>query len=570
MGRGLLRRIPPARLYLGATVLLGLLVAVVTVAQLASLSKIVDLVFLKAGSRNQAVTLLLMVAGTAVLRAGLLWVRETTAQQGAVRVKNDLRRRLFAHVLRLGPAFARSARSGELTTTLTEGVERLDPYFARYLPQVLLSAVVPLLVAAYILPRDIASAVLLVVTAPVIPVMMVLVGSYAEEHTRRQWLALSRMGAHFLDALQGLPTLKAFGRVAVEEEKVERVSRERTLKVLRYAFLSGLVLEFMTAAAIALVAVVLGVRLINGAISFQDAFLVLLLTPEFYRPLRELGVHRHAGMEGKASAERIFEILDTPVPPDGTLQENLSGGLELSFSDVRFTYPGRDIPALDGLSLTLPVGSRTALVGRSGSGKSTLVGLILRFLNPDAGVISANGVPIGDLPARAWREHVALVPQRPHLFYGSVLENIRLAKENATRSEIERAAELAGAAEFIRRMPHGYDTQIGERGQRLSGGEAQRLAIARAFLKDAALLIMDEPTSSLDPESERLVRDALERLARGRTSLIVAHRLNTVRTADRIVVLHEGQLAETGTHVELLERKGHYSLLAGAYEDVPA
>ena len=573
MGGGLLRRIPPVRLYLGATVLIGLLVAVVTVAQMAFLSKIVDRVFLKAGGGEQAVTLLLMLAGTAVLRAGLLWVRETTAQQGAVRVKNDLRGRLFAHVLRLGPPYANSERPGELTTTLTEGVERLDPYFARYLPQVLLSAVVPLLVVAYILPRDAASAVLLVVTAPVIPVMMILVGSYAEEHTRRQWLALSRMGAHFLDALQGLPTLKAFGRVAVEEEKVERVSgefRERTLKVLRYAFLSGLVLEFMTAAAIALVAVVLGVRLMNGAISFQDAFLVLLLTPEFYRPLRELGVHRHAGMEGKASAERIFEILDTPVPPDGTVQKNLSGELELSFSGVRFTYPGRDLPALDGLSLTLPAGSCTALVGRSGSGKSTLVGLLLRFLHPDVGVISANGVPIGDLPAVAWRKHVALVPQRPHLFYGNVLENIRLAKPDATRSEVERAAELAGAAEFIRRMPHGYDTQIGERGQRLSGGEAQRLAIARAFLKDAALLIMDEPTSSLDPESERLVRDALDRLTRDRTSLIVAHRLNTVSTADRIVVLHEGQVAETGTHAGLLERKGHYSLMAEAYEDVSA
>ena len=573
MGGDLLRRIPPVRLYLGATVLIGLLVAVVTVAQMAFLSKIVDLVFLKAGGGEQAVTLLLMLAGTAVLRAGLLWVRETTAQQGAVRVKNDVRERLFAHVLRLGPAYAHSERPGELTTTLTEGVERLDPYFARYLPQVLLSAVVPMVVVAYILPRDTASAVLLVVTAPVIPVMMVLVGSYAEEHTRRQWLALSRMGAHFLDALQGLPTLKAFGRVAAEGEKVERVSgefRERTMKVLRYAFLSGLVLEFMTAAAIALVAVVLGVRLINGAISFQDAFLVLLLTPEFYRPLRDLGIHRHAGMEGKASAERIFEILDTPVPQDGTVQENLSGELELSFSGVRFTYPGRDLPALDGLSLTLPAGSRTALVGRSGSGKSTLVGLLLRFLDPDAGVISANGVPIGDLPAVAWREHVALVPQRPHLFYGNVLENIRLAKPDATRSEVERAAELAGAAEFIRRMPQGYDTQIGERGLRLSGGEAQRLAIARAFLKDAALLIMDEPTSSLDPESERLIRDALDRLTRDRTSLIVAHRLNTVSTADRIVVLHEGQVAETGTHAGLLERKGHYSLLADAYEDVPA
>jgi ATP-binding cassette subfamily C protein CydD len=340
--------------------------------------------------------------------------------------------------------------------------------------------------------------------------------------------------------------------------------------VLRYAFLSGLVLEFMTAAAIALVAVVLGVRLINGAISFQDAFLVLLLTPEFYRPLRELGIHRHAGMEGKAAAERIFEILDTPVPPDGSLQENLCGELELSFSGVRFTYPGRDLPALEGLTLTLPAGSSTAVVGRSGSGKSTLVGLLLRFLHPDAGVISANGVPIGNLPAGAWREHVALVPQRPHLFYGSVLENIRLAKPNATRSEVERAAELAGAAEFIRRMPHGYDTQIGERGQRLSGGEAQRLAIARAFLKDAALLVMDEPTSSLDPESERLVRDALDRLARGRTSLIVAHRLNTVRTSDRIAVLEDGRLEEVGTHAGLLERGGRYAQLVGVYEDAPA
>jgi ATP-binding cassette subfamily C protein CydD len=252
------------------------------------------------------------------------------------------------------------------------------------------------------------------------------------------------------------------------------------------------------------------------------------------------------------------------------LQESPSGELEVSFSDIRFTYPGRDLPALDGLTLTLPAGSRTAVVGRSGSGKSTLVGLLLRFLNPDAGVISANGVPIGDLPAGAWREHVALVPQRPHLFYGSVLENIRLAKPKATRSEVERAAELAGAAEFIRRMTHGYDTQIGERGQRLSGGEAQRLAIVRAFLKDAPLLVMDEPTSSLDPESERLISDALDRLAQGRTSLIVAHRLNTVSTADMIVVLHEGRIAETGSHAGLLDRKGHYSLLVGAYEDVPA
>jgi ATP-binding cassette subfamily C protein CydD len=515
----------------------------------------------------------LLLLGAAVLRAGLLWVRETTAQRGAVRVKNELRERLFAHVLRLGPAYARSERSGELTTTLTEGIERLDPYFARYLPQVLLSVSVPLLVVGYILPRDIASAVLLVVTAPVIPVMMVLVGSYAEEHTRRQWFAPSRMGAHFLDSLQGLPTLRAFGRVAAEEEKVERVSgefRERTLKVLRYAFLSGLVLEFMTAAAIALVAVVLGVRLINGAISFQDAFLVLLLTPEFYRPLRELGIHRHAGMEGKAAAARIFEILDTPVPEDGRSQESPSGELEILFSGVRFTYPGRDLPALDGLTLTLLAGSRTAVVGRSGSGKSTLVGLLLRFLDPDAGVISANGVPVGDLPAGGLAGARGAGAAAPAPLLRQRAREHPAGEAGREPGGGRAGGRAGGAAEFIRRMPHGYDTQIGERGQRLSGGEAQRLAIARAFLKDAPLLVMDEPTSSLDPESERLVRDALDRLAQGRTSLIVAHRLNTVRTADRIVVLHEGRVAETGTHAGLLERKGHYSLLANACEDVPA
>src|ERR671921_1824207 len=361
MGGDLLRRIPPARPYLAATVVVGLLVAIVTVAQMAFLSEIVDRVFLEGGGSEHAFTLLSLLAATAVLRAGLLWVRETTAQRGAIRVKNDLREQLFAHVLHLGPAYARSERSGELTTTLTEGVERLDPYFARYLPQVFLSVSVILLIVGYILPRDIASAVLLVVTAPVIPVKMILVGSYAEEHTRRQWLALSRMGAHFLDALQGLPTLKVFGRVAAEEEKVERVSgefRERTLKVLRYAFLSGLVLEFMTAAAIALVAVVLGVRLINGAISFQDAFLVLLLTPEFFRPLRALGVHRHAGMEGKAAAERIFEILDTPAPlsPGSGVATHPTGRLSIEFDDLSYSYPESKEQALSSIDLTLPAG----------------------------------------------------------------------------------------------------------------------------------------------------------------------------------------------------------------------
>ena len=575
MNKELFERITPARVYLGATVAVGLLVAVATMAQMVFLSRIVDRVFVGGEDLAAVTTQILALSGALVVRSGLLWVREVAARRGAVQVKAELREQLLSHIFRLGPAYAAGERSGELVTTATEGVERLEPYLARYLPQVALSAFVPLLVAAYILPRDLASAVLLLVTAPVIPIMMVLVGSYAEEHTKRQWLALSRMGAHFLDALQGLTTLKTLGRAAEEKERVARVSgefRRRTLKVLRFAFLSGLVLEFMTAAAIALVAVVLGVRLINGAISFEQAFLVLLLTPEFYKPLRELGASRHAGMEGKAAAERIFEILDAPAPPrgGGRVLDPLSGGLTVELCGVRFAYPGSEQPALCDVSLALPAGTRTALAGRSGSGKSTLVNVLLRFLDTQDGTVAANGVPIRELPVATWREHVALVPQRPYLFYGSVLENIRLARPGASRPEVEEAAELAGAAEFIRRMARGYDAQIGERGLRLSGGEAQRLAIARAFLKDAPLLVLDEPTSSLDPESEGLIGISLERLARGRTVLIVAHRLNTVRSADRIAVLDEGRVAETGTHAELLERNGPYAQLVGAYEDAPA
>jgi ATP-binding cassette, subfamily C, bacterial CydD len=571
----LFERVTPARAYLAASVAVGLLVAVATIAQMVFLSRIVDRVFVGGEDLAAVTTQILALSGAVVVRAGLLWVREVTAQRGAVRIKSGLREQLLSHVFRLGPAYAVGERSGELVTAATEGVERLEPYFARYLPQVALSAFVPLLLAAYILPRDLATAVLLLVTAPVIPVMMVLVGSYAEEHAKRQWLALSRMGAHFLDALQGVTTLKTFGRAAEEEERVARVSdefRKRTLKVLRFAFLSGLVLEFMTAAAIALVAVVLGVRLVNGAISFEQAFLVLLLTPEFYRPLRELGASRHAAMEGKAAAERIFEILDTPAPPrgGGRVLAPLSGGLTVDFSGVWFAYPESEPPALCGVSLSLPAGSRTALVGRSGSGKSTLVDVLLRFLEPQEGSVAANGVPIAGLTVEAWRRHAALVPQRPHLFYGSVLENIWLARPGAERSEVERAAELAGVTGFVRRLPQGYDAQIGERGLRLSSGEAQRLAIARAFLKDAPLLVLDEPTSSLDPESEELVKAALERLAQDRTVLIVAHRLNTVRGADRIAVLEGGRVQELGTHTELLERGGPYERIVGVYEDTPA
>jgi len=573
--RELLRQAPLAQVALVAVVIIGLIGTGATIAQMALLSQIVDWVFLGHRGFAQAHPALALLLGVIVVRASLLWVREAVAQEAALRVKSALRARLFAHLLRLGPAYVQGERTGELAATALEGVERLDAYVGRYLPQIALSAGAPLLIVVYILPLDWASAVLLLVTGPIIPLLMILVGSYAQQHIDRQWTALARMSAHFLDAVQGVTTLTLFGRAGAERARIARVSDEvrvRTMAVLRYAFLSGMVLELMSAVAIALVAVTLGVRLLDGGIGFARAFLVLLLAPEFYRPLRDLGTYHHAGMEGKAAAGRIMEILRTPAPlqtqGSASSPRPPAGMLTMALTGVSYTYPGGARPALAGVTLTLEAGTRTALVGRSGAGKSSLANLLLRFIDPQGGDITANGIPLAALPPETWRALVALVPQRPYLFYGTVRDNIRLVRPDASDADVARAAELAGAAEFIGHLPRGYETPVGERGARLSAGQAQRIAIARAFLKDAPLLILDEPTSSLDPESEAHVQRALERLMRDRTVLVIAHRLATIDHSDQIAVLESGQLVEVGRHAALLRCGGPYARLMGAYHEI--
>jgi thiol reductant ABC exporter CydD subunit len=409
---------------------------------------------------------------------------------------------------------------------------------------------------------------------------MTLIGSRAAERTRRQWRELSRLGAAFLDTVSGLTTLKSFGRaeaaVGVLEAAGERL-RVATMGVLRMAFLSALVLELLASLSTALVAVEIGLRLLYGRMDFASGLFVLILTPEFYRPLRALGASYHAGAAGRESGARVLEVLEGETLEAETLEsrspEAEKGGSaagpgppRIVFEDVRVSY-GDLLPlALDGLTLTLDPGETLALVGPAGAGKSTTANLLLRFLEPRSGQIRVDGQSLALEGAEEWRRRVAWVPQRPWLFDGTVLDNLRLGRPEATREEAEAAAREAEAWDFIAELPQGLDTPVGEGGLRLSGGQAQRVALARAFLRNAPVVVLDEPTAQLDPETEDRLAKALERLCAGRTVLLIAHRLRTVMAADRIALLYAGRVAEEGTHHDLLQRGGPYAGLVGRAE----
>lgn len=562
--------------YLVVTVGLSLLAGALTIAQAYVLSRIIDAVFLGGQGLAAVQGGVLSLAAVTGGRAVLAWGSDVAAGRAAGRAKRTLRDRLVAHLLALGPQWTRGERSGELSTAVTEGIESLDAYFSQYLPQLFLVLLVPLLIMASVFSVDLLSGVVLLVTAPLLPIFMILVGKLAEAQTARQWRVLSQLSAHFLDVLQGLTTLKLFGRSGLQRATIRRISeryRDATMGVLRVAFLSALVLEIGATISTAIIAVEIGLRLLYGQIAFAPALFVLLLAPEFYMPFRALGARFHAAMGGGVAAGRLFAILDLPVPapaPAPVLPDLAT--VPIRFDAVSYAYaprPGAPVaappPALDALTFTLAPGERMALVGPSGAGKSTVAGLLLRFLEPTAGQVWVGAQPLAAIPAAAWRTQVAWVPQHPYLFHGTVAENIRLGRPQATWAEVARAAEVAHAAAFIAALPQGYDTMIGERGARLSAGQAQRIGLARAFLKNAPLLILDEATAHLDPEHESLIMEAMARLMEGRSVLLIAHRLGTAARADRVLVLDGGRLVEAGDHHSLLTGAGMYRRLVAAY-----
>lgn len=570
LDRWLRQYAPLVRLPVTLTAGLGLATGFLIILQAWLLARIVDAVAIRGQTLDGVAPLLGFLLGVFALRALFAVFSESAAFAIAARIKRHLRSMLYARVEALGPAWTRTQRSGDLANTLVDGIESLEKYYALYLPQSALAALIPLSILVFVFPADWVSGLIMVLTAPLIPAFMILIGKGAERLNQRQWRRLARMSAHFLDMIEGLTTLKLFNASRAEAEVIARISdqyRRSTMAVLRIAFLSSLALEFLATLSIAMVAVFIGFRLLYGDIHYLPGFFVLLLAPEFYLPLRNMGTQYHARMEAIGAAERMVELMEAkpPAPTSEDAAQSLrAASISLSFERVTFGYPG-GAPVLQALDFELNAGERVALVGPSGAGKTTVLQLVLGFLRPDTGIIRINGSALDTLDPEDWLRHLAWVPQRPTLFHGSVIDNIRLGHTAADAQAIREAARRAHADDFIARLPQAYDTMLGDRGQGLSGGQLQRIALARAFLKDAPLLILDEPTASLDPESERLITDAVERLAEGRTVLTVAHRLETVRRADRILVLDGGRVVESGAHAQLVAADGLYARLCNAY-----
>lgn len=541
------------------------LLSIVIIVQALLLSQSIDRVFQK-GESLQTVSpflwTLLVVIG---LRGLLTYFGSQASAQLAIRVKNALRQRIMTHLYEQSPAHTHHEKSGDLVLTATEGIEKLDGYYRDYLPGLFVALFLPILILLVVLPFDLLTFVVLLITAPLIPFFMALIGMAAGALAKRQFFEMRYLSAHFINVMQGLTTLKMFNRSQYQVEIIRRITsqfREATMRVLRIAFLSAFTLEMLATLSVAIVAVEIGVRLINSGIDFEHALFLLVIAPEFYLPLRALGAKFHNATEGKAAAERLFEILDTsqpiklieealPVPPQ----------LDIHFENVSLTHDNAISPTLRDLSFEIKANQRTALVGVSGSGKTTITNLLLRFLQPDTGRITIADTDLRSISLEQWREQIAWVSQSPYLFNTTIAENICFSRPDATEAQMMAAAQAAGAHEFVLQLPDGYQTLCGERGLRLSGGQAQRIALARALLRDAPLLILDEPTSNLDPESEAEIIGTLNQITQSRTILLVTHRLSLAVGADHIIVLDKGKVAEQGTHIDLMASGGLYSHL---------
>ncbi len=548
------------KLYIPAAVLSSVLNSGFTILNAYLLALIVDSIFIKKLGVQSIKNYTILFLGNAALKSFVNFIIEGYIKNCSEDIKEGIRRRTFSLILSSNPYKVKNQKLGETINILTDGIENITPYFSQYIPQAFASFLIPIIICIAVASRDMLSAAIMLVTYPIIPFFMRLIGYKSKEVNERQWKKLSILSSHFIEMLQGLSTLKLFGRSNLQEEKVFQISeeyRKSTMDVLKISFLSALVLELSATISTAVLAVNLGLRLVYSKISFLNAFFILILAPEFYIPMRQLGMKFHASLNGQVAIEKIQAIEDSLKDDisDKMLQMN-ENIVNIKVDNLSFSHEEKE--TLNNLTFEIHKGEKIAIVGESGSGKTTLVNILSGFLKPQNGMVFINGIDINKINLESYFKRLSIVPQFPHIFNMSIKDNVSLGKD-MNLDRLSYIYEAANIKDFAAQFENKYDALIGD-GEKIeiSGGEKQRIAAARVLAKNSDLIILDEPTSALDPETEEMLSNMLRDSLREKTILIAAHRLNTIKNADKIMVLQSGRIAEFGSPKALMRQQGMY------------
>ncbi|MFL4556199.1 heme ABC transporter permease/ATP-binding protein CydD [Yersinia kristensenii] len=570
--RWLKKQSAPAQRWLRLSMLLGLLSGLLIITQAWLLATLLQALIIDKVPRTELITDFGLLAGTFAVRAVISWVRERVGFICGMKVRQQIRKIVLDRLEQLGPAWVKGKPAGSWATIILEQIEDMQDYYSRYLPQMYLAVFIPVLILIAVFPINWAAGLILFVTAPLIPLFMVLVGMGAADANRRNFVALARLSGNFLDRLRGLDTLRLFNRAKAETDQIRESSedfRRRTMEVLRMAFLSSAVLEFFAAISIAVVAVYFGFSYLGElnfgsyslGVTLFSGFLVLILAPEFFQPLRDLGTFYHAKAQAVGAAESLVTFLSSESETIGRGDKVLDGTDAITLDADALEILSPTGTRLAGpLTFSLSAGKRVAIVGLSGAGKSSLLNLLLGFL-PYRGSLKVNNIELRDLDPQAWRNQLSWVGQNPHLPEQTLVANILLGQPNADNNQLQLTIERAYINEFLNDLPQGLDTEVGDHSARLSVGQAQRVAVARALLNPCRLLLLDEPTASLDAHSEQLVMKALEEASRKQTTLLVTHQLEDTLGYDQIWVMDNGLLIQQGDYSSLSQSAGSFANL---------